>query len=88
MRPEDAEVCRSAVTEGDYAAVQGAHALAESLLPPGSQLWTWWLDGVEDLVGTGDQDSGLFVRFTPRRRHRPLGKLPAKAQQRLSALSA
>jgi hypothetical protein len=80
---------RSAVTEGDYAAVQSAHALAESLLPAGSELWAWWLDGVEDLVGTGDQDSGLFVRFTRDVAGiAPWGKLPAKAHQRLRALSA
>jgi hypothetical protein len=78
----------SAVTEGDYTAVQSAHALAESLLPPGFELWTWWFDGVEDLVGTADHDSELFVRFTRDVAGiAPWGKLPAKAQQRLRALN-
>jgi hypothetical protein len=55
---------RSAVTEGDYGAVQEAHAVAESLVPPASELWPWWLDGVEGPARSGDQDLGLFVRFT------------------------
>ena len=55
------------MTESDYAAVQGAHALAESLAPAGSELSTWWLDGVESLARSGDQDLELFVRFTQRR---------------------
>jgi hypothetical protein len=80
---------RSAVTEGDYAAAQSAYVLAERLLPPGSELWTWWLDGVEDLVRTGDEDSGLFVSFTRNVAGiAPWGTLPAGAQQRLRALSS
>ncbi len=79
---------RSAVTDGDYAAVQGAHALAESLLPPGSALWSWWLDGVESLARSGDQDLGLFVKFTSDVAGiAPWGNLPANARQRLLALS-
>lgn len=77
---------RSAVT-GDYGAVQDAHALAESLLPPGSELWPWWLDGVESLAKSGDQDLGLFVRFTRDVAGiAPWGNLPATAGQRLRAL--
>jgi hypothetical protein len=79
---------RSAVTEGDYRAVQDAHALAESLLPPASELWPWWLDGMESLARNGDQDLGLFVRFTTDVAGiAPWGKLPATASQRLRALS-
>jgi len=79
---------RSAVTEGDYRAVQDAHALAESLVPPASELWTWWLDGVESLARSGDQDLGLFVRFTRDVAGiAPWGNLPATARQRLRALS-
>ncbi len=79
---------RSAVTEGDYAAVQGAHALAKSLAPVGAELWTWWLDGVESLARGGDQDVELFVRFTRDVAGiAPWGNLPASARQRLSALS-
>jgi hypothetical protein len=79
---------RSAVTEGDYGAVQDAHALLESLAPPAADLWAWWLDGVESLARSGDQDLGLFVRFT----HdvagiAPWGNLSGTARQRLRALS-
>ena len=55
---------RSAVTEGDYEAVQGAHVLAKSLAPARSEMWTWWVDGVESLARGGDKDLELFVRFT------------------------
>ena len=79
---------QSAVTKGDYGAVQDAHALAESLLPPASELWTWWLDGVESLARSGDQDIRLFVRFTRDVAGiAPWGNPPATARQRLSALS-
>jgi hypothetical protein len=79
---------RSAVTEGDYRAVQDAHALAESLVPPASELWTWWLDGVEGLSRSGDQDLGLFVRFTRDVAGiAPWGNPPASARQRLRALA-
>lgn len=78
---------RSAVTQGDYAAVQDAHALAESLVPPGSALWTWWLDGVENLARSDDQDLGLFLRFTRDVAGiAPWGSIPAAADQRLRAL--
>jgi hypothetical protein len=78
---------RSAVM-GDYGAVQDAHALAESLLPPATELWPWWLDGVEGLARSGDQDLGLFVRFTRDVAGiAPWGNLPAAARQRLRALS-
>jgi hypothetical protein len=77
---------RLAVT-GDYGAVQDAHALAERLLPPGSDLWSWWLDGVESLATSGDQDLGAFVRFTRDVAGiAPWGNLPATAGQRLRAL--
>ena len=80
---------RSAVTKGDYEAVQGAHALAETLIPPSSELWSWWLDGVESLAGSGDQDLGMFVTFTRNVAGiAPWGNLPAAARQRLRALSA
>ena len=86
--PRMRTLVRSAVTESDYAAVQGAHALAESLAPAGSELWTWWLDGVESLARSGDQDLELFVRFTRDVSGiAPWGNLPASARQRLSALS-
>ena len=73
---------------GDYGAVQDAHALAESLLPPSSELWSWWLDAMEHLARSGDQDLGLFVRFTRDVAGiAPWGNLPATARQRLRALS-
>ncbi len=79
---------KSAVTEGDYGAVQDAYALAESLLPPATELWTWWLDGVESLARSGDQDLGLFVRFTRDVAGiAPWGSLPATGRHRLDALS-
>jgi hypothetical protein len=77
---------RSALT-GDYGAVQDAHALAESLLPPASDLWAWWLDGVESLARSGDQDLGLFVRFARAVAGiAPWGNLPPSARERLRAL--
>jgi hypothetical protein len=79
---------RAAVTEGDYGAVQDAHALAESLAPPASELWTWWLDGVESLARSGDQDLSLFITFTRDASGiAPWGNLPATARERLRALS-
>lgn|SRR5487761_1469536 len=79
---------RSAVTEGDYGAVQDAHALAEKLAPPASELWSWWFDGVESLARSGDQDLGLFVRFTRDVAGiAPWGNLPPTARERLRALS-
>lgn len=85
--PKMRELVRSAVTEGDYRAVQDAHVFAESLLPPASELWTWWLDGVESLARSGDHDLGLFVRFTRDVAGiAPWGNLTEPARQRLRAL--
>jgi hypothetical protein len=79
---------RSAVTAGDYAAVQDAHALAKSLAPPAAELWAWWLDGVEGLARSGDPDLAMFVRFTRDIAGiAPWGNLPAAARQRLMALT-
>lgn len=87
--PKMRALVRSAVTDADYGAVREAHALAGSLLPPGSELWPWWLDGVEGLAGGGDPDVGMFVRFTRNVAGiAPWGNLPATARQRLSALNA
>jgi hypothetical protein len=87
--PRMRALVRSAVTEGDYGAVQDAHALAESLLPPGSELWAWWLDGLEGLARSGDQDLGVFVRFTRDVAGiGPWAPLAATSSQRLRALSA
>ena len=86
--PRMRALVRSAVTKSDYAAVEGADALAKSLAPAGSELWTWWLDGVESLARSGDQDLELFVRFTRDVSGiAPWGNLPGAARQRLSALS-
>jgi hypothetical protein len=85
--PRMRTLVRSAVTKGDYGAVQDAHALAESLVPPASELWTWWLDGVESLARSDDQDLELFVRFTRDVAGiAPWGNLPATGRQRLRAL--
>lgn len=85
--PKVRMLVRSAVA-GDYEAVQDAHALAERLSPPGSELWSWWLDGVESLAQSGDQDLGLFIRFTGDVAGiAPWGNIPATARQRLRALS-
>lgn len=86
--PRMRKFVRSAVTEGDYGAVQDAHALAESLLPPGSELWAWWFDGLDGLARSGDEDLGLFVRFTGDVDGiAPWGKLPATGRPRLRGLS-
>ncbi len=86
--PRMRKFVRSAVTEGDYQAVQDAHALAESLAPPASELWTCWLDGVESLARGGDQDLGLFVRFTRDVAGiAPWGNPPPAARKRLRALN-
>jgi hypothetical protein len=85
--PKMRALVRSAVA-GDYGAVQDAHALAERLLPPASDLWTWWLNGVESLAKIGDQDLELFVRFTRDVAGiAPWGALPATGSQRLRSLS-
>ena len=86
--PRMRTLVRAAVTEGDFRAVQDAHALAESLVPPSSEVWPWWLDGVESLAKSGDQDLGLFVRFTRDVAGiAPWGNLPTSARERLRALS-
>jgi hypothetical protein len=79
---------RSAVTDADYRAVWEAHALVESLLPPGSELWPWWLEELESLARSGDEDLGLFVKFTRDVAGiAPWGNLPPNARKRLSTLS-
>jgi hypothetical protein len=86
--PKMRALVRSAVTGGDFAAVRDAHALAESLMPPTSELWAWWLDAVESLARSGDQDLGLFVTFTRNVAGiAPWGTPPAAARPRLRALS-
>jgi hypothetical protein len=86
--PKMRMLVRSAVTKGDYGAVQEAHVLAASLLPAGRELWGWWLDGVESLAKADDPDLGVFVRFTGDVAGiAPWGVLPAPARQRLRALS-
>ncbi len=85
--PRMRALVRMAATEGDYAAVQDAHALAMGLVAPGSDLWSWWLDGVEGLARNGDPDLALFLKFTREAAGiGPWGDLPAGARERLRAL--
>jgi hypothetical protein len=86
--PKMRTLVRAAVTEGDFGAVRDAHALAASLMPPATELWAWWLDGVESLARSGDKDVALFVTFTRNVAGiAPWGNLPAAARQRLGALA-
>lgn len=74
--------------EGDYEAVKELHALAESLVPTGTTVWSWWLDAVEALAQAGDQDQVLFVRFTREVAGiKPWGDLPPTGRDRLAELS-
>jgi hypothetical protein len=74
--------------EGNYQAVVDAYTLAQNLVPHGTNLWSWWLDGVEDLAQNGDQDGALYVKFTNEAAGiRPWGEPPAGARERLQALA-
>jgi hypothetical protein len=87
--PKMRALVRSAVTKGDYGAVQDAYALADRLRPPTAALWPWWLDGVESLAGSGDEDLGLFIRFTRDVAGiAPWGSLPVTVRRRLDQISA
>ncbi len=55
---------RMAATEGNYEAMLDAHDLAMRLLPPGDELWSWWLGGLESLSASKDEDLAVFVKFT------------------------
>lgn len=85
--PRMRALVRMAATEGNYKAVKDAYALAERLVPPGAELWSWWLDGLEGFSLSGDGDLPLFVKFTREAAGiDPWGELPAVARQRLRAL--
>lgn len=80
---------RMAATQGSYEAMQDAHALATCLLPPGDELWSWWLGGLEDLKGSGDADLAMFVKFTREAAGiEPWGSVPAGARERLRAFAS
>ena len=78
----------AAAAEGSYDAVKEAYDLAKSLVPAGTDLWSWWLDGVEGLARVGDQDAALFVRFTRQVAGiKPWGELSPEGRQRLKEIS-
>jgi len=86
LDPRMRVLVRMAATEGSYEAMQDAHALATRLLPPGDELWSWWLDGLESLRGDKDEDLALFVKFTREAAGiEPWGTVPAGARERLRA---
>jgi hypothetical protein len=86
--PRIRSLVRMAAVEGAYDAVKEAYALAKSLVPPGTDLWSWWLDGVEDLAQVGDQDRALFVKFSREVAGlKPWGDLPPAGRHRLTELS-
>ena len=86
--PRIRSLVRMAVQDGTYEAVKDAHALAKSLVPAGTDLWSWWLDGVEDLAQGRDQDRALFVRFTREVAGiKPWGDLPPGGRHRLEEIS-
>jgi hypothetical protein len=80
---------RMAATEGNYEAMLDAHALAVRLLPPGDELWSCWLDGLESLSESKDEDVAVFVKFTREAAGiQPWGSLPAGARERLRAFGS
>jgi hypothetical protein len=86
--PRIRSLVRMAAVEGTYEAVKDAYALAKSLVPAGSDLWSWWLDGVEDLAQAGDQDRALFVKFTLEVDGiKPWGDLPPGGRHRLKEIT-
>lgn len=80
---------RMAATEGSYDALVEAHALAMRLLPPGDELWSWWLEGLGTLSASNDEDLAVFVKFTRDVAGiQPWGTLPPGPRERLRALGA
>jgi hypothetical protein len=80
---------RMAATEGNYEAMLDAHDLAMRLLPPGDELWSWWLGGLESLSASKDEDLAVFVKFTREAAGiEPWGSLPAGARERLRAFGS
>ena len=80
---------RMAATEGNYEAMLDAHDLAMRLLPPGDELWSWWLSGLESLSGSKDEDLAVFVKFTREAAGiEPWGSVPVGPRERLRALGS
>ncbi len=80
---------RMAATEGNYEAMLDAHALAMRLLPPGDELWTSWVDGLDSLNASQDEDLALFLKFTREAAGiQPWGSIPPGARERLRALGS
>jgi hypothetical protein len=83
--PRIRTLVRRALVEGDYEAVKETYAVAKSLVPEGTDLWSWWLEGVEGLAHVGDQDGALFVKFTREVAGiKPWGELPLGGRDRLA----
>ena len=86
--PQIRSLVHQAALEGDYEAVKEAYTMAKSLVPAGTDLWSWWLEGLEGLAQVGDQDLGLFVKFTREVVGiKPWGDLAPGGRQRLDELS-
>jgi hypothetical protein len=80
---------RMAATEGNYEAMLDAHALALRLLPPGDELWGYWLDGLDSLRESHDEDLAVFVKFTREVAGiQPWGGVPAGPRERLRAFGS
>jgi hypothetical protein len=86
--PRIRSLVHMAVVGGNYEAAKEAHALVRSLVPAGTDLWSWWFDGVEDLAQVGDQDLNLFLKFTRDVAGiKPWGDLPPAGRDRLEEIS-
>ena len=86
--PRIRSLVHMAAVEGDYEAAKEAYVLVKSLVPAGTDLWSWWFDGVAGLAQVGDQDCALFVKFTREVAGiKPWGDLPPGGRDRLEELS-
>jgi len=86
--PRIRSLVRMAAVEGDYEAAKEAHVLVKSLVPAGTDLWSWWFDGLEGLAQVSDQDRALFVKFTREVAGiKPWGELPPGGRERLEELN-
>jgi hypothetical protein len=76
-----------ATVDMNYSAVQDLHRIYAAMAPP-DQLWTWWLDRVEETARAGDQPlAAMAMDFARKANVQPWGPLSHEHYERMRLIS-
>jgi hypothetical protein len=84
--PQVRSLLKAATVDMNYSAVQDLHRIYAGMAPP-DQLWTWWLDRVEEIAQAGDRQlAAMAIDFARKANMDPWGSLDHEHYERMRVI--